>query len=275
MRGSGHGLLRGIPSHVYHARLPGMVGKSQLDLVAKAPLFYLSWLRGVEREQTKALRFGGIFHCALLEPSRFALTHIVEPDHGDLRTKAAKASRDSWRALHDGSTPITEDEYVLSQHMARAVHAHPLAGKMLQDGESELTVRWKDEASGIECKARADRYVPRHNMIIDIKTACDASADAFQKDVAKYRYHVQDAFYRRGFLAAGAPISHFVFLVVEKTPPFAVAVYELDSSAVDRGYELASRDLETLAACMKTDRWPGYPETIQKLSLPKWALEGG
>ncbi len=63
----------------------------------------------------------------------------------------------------------------------------------------------------------------------------------------------------------------FVFIAVEKTPPYAVALYELDAEAVDLGRALARRDLARYANARDFGVWPGYPDAVQSLSLPKWA----
>jgi hypothetical protein len=38
------------------------------------------------------------------------------------------------------------------------------------------------------------------------------------------------------------------------------------------GDELRQRDMRVIADCQATKEWPGYGNTIQSLSLPKWAL---
>ena len=32
------------------------------------------------------------------------------------------------------------------------------------------------------------------------------------------------------------------------------------------------RDLNALARCLESDKWPSYPETIVPLSMPRWAV---
>ena len=159
----------------------------------------------------------------------------------------------------------------LMKLLVKAVRAHRLAGRMIRNGEAELTVRWRDADTGLECKCRADYYVPSLRMVADVKSTLDASHDAFRRDVVKYRYHVQDALYRAGFAAADARIEHFAFIAVEKAPPYAVAVYTLDSFGVEKGHIAARLNIERLAECLKTNTWPGYSAEIQELHLPPWA----
>jgi hypothetical protein len=132
-------------------------------------------------------------------------------------------------------------------------------------------LRWKDLETGLQCKTRADYYVAPRRMVADIKSAEDASYETFRRSVVKYRYHVQDALYRASFGAIGAPIDHFVFVVVEKKPPYAIATYTLDSDAIQRGYAHTVDGMHDMARCLREDSWPGYPVTIRSLDLPPWA----
>lgn len=274
----GAGLHRNVPSDIYHGRHPGLVSKSALDLLNRSPAHYKAWLDGLEQEQTEALEFGGAFHIALLEPDRFASDVVVMPSFdefrdkaGRLSTKEGKAAKAAWELANKGKSVVEESDRELMRAMVSAVHAHPLASKMVRNGEPEVTVRWRDAETGLQCKARADYYVRARRMVVDVKTSFDASSDAFRKSVANYRYHVQDALYRAGFAAAGEPIDHFVFVVVEKRPPHAVAIYTLDSDAIQRGHAHATSGMQRLAECIRNDEWPGYPVTIQTLELPPWA----
>lgn len=107
----------------------------------------------------------------------------------------------------------------------------------------------------------------RTNCIVDLKTTLDASPAGFAKSVAKFRYHVQRAHYSEGF-----DIGNFVFVAVEKTPPYLVAVYVLDEQAEIKGQELRDRDIQLYMDCLENDFWPGYSEDIEELSLPNWSL---
>lgn len=266
------GVVPGLPSELYHRREIGVVSKSALDRVARSPAHYKAWVDGtLPDEDTPAMRFGRAFHCAILEPERFAEEYVTEPDFGDCRSSKNRAKRDEWRAANGARTAISDDDLETISAMRAAILAHPIAGKMIRDGQPELTVRWTDSETGLKCKCRADYYVKRLRMVADLKSCQDASEEAFRKDVAKYRYMVQDALYRAGFEAAGEPIQHFVFLAVEKAPPYAVAVYSLDAEGVGKGYSLARRDMATMAECLNKDEWPGYPPGIRTISLPPWA----
>lgn len=275
------GIHANVADADYHARVPGLISKTALDYAHRSSAHYKAWLDGAEEEDTPALAFGRAFHCALLEPKRFADEYAVEPDFGYLlkhdasgttaeQGKANKIARNEWLAANGHRILICQSDSDAILGMLRSVSSHPLASRILSGGVAEQTVRWTDD-SGLPAKCRPDYFVASRRMIVDVKTTTDAGHDAFRRDVAKYRYHVQNALYRMAFRALEIPVEYFVFLPVEKEPPYAVAVYSIDDAGVERGYNSARTDIEVLSQCARTGEYPGYPSTIQTLELPPWA----
>lgn len=260
-----------VPHAKYHERKIGVVSKSILDLIDRSPAHYKQWIDDGVEERTPALVFGAAFHCALLEPERYAVDYAVEPDFGDCRKTANKAARDSWRSLHENAEHIAADDAKTIENMVAAVRRHPLASRAISDGQSELTLRWTDEDSGLPCKARADYYVEHLGAVFDVKSTLDARPRAFARDVVNYRYHVQDALYRAAFAANRVEVRHFAFVCVEKDPPHAIAIYELDADAVAKGDMAARSNITTMKYCVSSGQWPGYAESIQTIQLPPWA----
>lgn len=265
------GIHLDVSEDVYHARELGVASKSGLDELSKSPAHYHSWVAGAHGKSGAALRFGQALHCAILTPGLCASRYVAEPDFGDCRKKENKALRDEWLAEHGDKVRISDDDYWTIEGIQKSIQSHPIASKLLRDGSSEVSLSWVDEVTGVRCKARVDYWVPSKHLAIDLKTTSDASPDAFARSIYNYRYHVQEAFYRRGFEACGEQIDAFVFLAVEKVPPFALAVYMLDSNAVNAGLNVAVRDMTTLAKCLSTNTWPGYSDHIVTLELPRWA----
>jgi hypothetical protein len=265
------GIHQAVSAAEYHRRELGIVSNSALKHVRRSPAHYKAWIDGTAPDRdTPALAFGRAFHMAILEPQRFATTYIEMPKF-DGRTKAGKAAREAWEEQHVGAEPLLFDDMLTITAMVESVRRHPLASQMIREGQPELTLSWTDEDTGLSCKSRLDYYVESLAMIVDVKTADDASWESFRRDVAKYDYHVQDALYRSAALALEMPVQHFVLLAVEKEPPYAVAPYTLDAEGIGRGYQAARRDMYTLAHCMKTGRFPAYPETIREIEVPIWA----
>lgn len=267
------GIHENVPPELYYQRILGVASKSSLDLLHRAPSVYRNWIDTGEEVSTPALDFGHAFHCALLEPDRFVSDFVVRPDFGDCRFKENKTKRDAWTAANEGKLVISDADMTVVRGIILAAQRHPLAARLLRKGSRELTLRWTDPGTGIECKARADWYVEELGLCLDLKSTIDASLRHFRRDVATHGYHRQEAFYREGFERCGKRLEHFVFLACEKAAPFLVGLYALDARAVENGRASVMRDLETLRRCIDTDTWPGLPETIETIHLPTWAIE--
>lgn len=266
------GAHAGLADSVYHQRVLGVVSKTALDLVARSPAHYKAWIDGAtEEEESDALNFGRAFHCALLEPDLYGKRYTVEPDFGDCRFKANKANRDAWRTAHAGHEHLSADDFARIGGMVASIRRHPLAGRMIREGRSELTLKWRDPESGLTCKSRLDYYVESQAMIVDAKSTIDARWAKFRRQIIDHRYHVQDALYRSAAVELQLPIQFFVFVACEKTPPYAVATYTLDADGIGRGYSAARADIDLLAICVRDNVWPGYPVGIKEIALPDWA----
>jgi hypothetical protein len=59
--------------------------------------------------------------------------------------------------------------------------------------------------------------------------------------------------------------------VQEKTPPYLVAVYELDALAMEAGRARNRRAAEMFRDCTEAGVWPGYSSEVELISLPPWA----
>jgi exodeoxyribonuclease VIII len=244
------------------------IGKSMLDSIARSPLHY--WARHVDPNRveptpTPAMVLGTAFHALLLERDLFETSYIAAPSV-DRRTKAGKAT---WAELEaSGKTVLSEDDLAALTGMAASVLQHPAASRLLAlPGRAEVSLFYEDDATGLRCKARPD-WLTDGGIIVDIKTTQDASPEAFRKSAYNFRYDVQAAHY-----TAAVPDSAFVFIAVEKTPPYAVAVYEADISVMQSGHARRRDNLNCLADCLERDEWPGYDSKIQPLGVPSWAVQ--
>jgi exodeoxyribonuclease VIII len=102
------------------------------------------------------------------------------------------------------------------------------------------------------------------NVIYDIKTTDDASPGAFLRTVQQYRYNLQSLMYRQI-----ACLDRFVFIVVEKEPPFAVCFYELGNELNAKAFMDFERVTKLYKHCTETNSWEGYSSEIQMLDIPQ------
>ncbi len=244
---------------------------SSLKNYSKTPAHYLE-AQNNPTQTTPAMLVGSAVHCLVLDgPAVFSGCYAVAPEC-DKRTKAGKELFAEFVAASEGKEILTPDQDKQVQAMAATVLNHPTARKILTlCTRTELSVTWWDDKNGLGCKGRIDAYNPTNGLLVDLKTTDDASPTAFARTCAKYQYHGQAAFYLDGMLSAGAYATQFLFVVVEKAPPFAVAVYVADESMIEAGRLLVSEYLCKHAECLATDTWPGYDIEVQTITLPPWA----
>ncbi len=260
-----------MPLEDYHAN--AAISKSGLDLIRRSPLHYWeAYLNpeGEGRKVTDALRMGTAFHVLVLEPDQYRNLVAVAPDV-DKRTKAGKEEWQAFEYANDGKIIVKPKENDTLHRMAESVLKKKAAMIALKGkGHVEASLFWQDPITLQECRCRPD-WLRTDGLLVDLKTTTDASPAGFEKSAYNYRYHVQAAFYREGVLrAAGANTEGFVFIAVEKEPPYAVGVYHATEEFMRLGEIDFRRDMEVYAEAMTSDNWPGYPDTIEPLALPRW-----
>lgn len=260
------GIIPGIPIEEYHRH--GSVSKSQLDQFAKSPAHYLASLT-TPRKETAAMRIGSIFHGMVLEGVKVA----VAPQC-DKRTKEGKAIFAEFEAANQGVEIVTADEGEMLFGMVKSVMDHPAARALLNGpGVAEGSCWWHDEQSGELCRCRPDKYRQDLGIIVDLKTTDDASPAGFARSIWKYAYHRQAAMYLDGVEAAtGDIIKGFVFIVVEKAAPFAVATYRLDMQGEEAGRVDYKSLLLDMADCRANNHFPAYSISVETISLPAYAI---
>lgn len=260
---------RADANRTYHADT-GFIGKSGLDLISQSPFHY--WARyldpeRIEPEPTPAMVFGELVHAVLLEPERAAAEYVVAPAGLDRRTKEGKA----WVAENAHKHVVSATDWEAAQRMRSALVANEFVRKALERGVAEQPIRTTHPDTWAGLKAKPDWFDVDSGLVLDLKTTvCAAKAD-FAKSVVRYRYHVQEAFYRDVLQWAGYEVKRFVFAAIEKTHPYAMAVYELPAEAVEHGRKLYERDLLVYSACQESGIWPSYNPEPQTLELPSWA----
>ena len=210
--------------------------------------------------------WGSVVHTAILEPLLFQKKFACASP--DLKRTAKKA----WTEFEEssGKEALTFEEVETLLAMAKSINAHKAASKIIA-GQIEASIFWQDEDTGVLCRCRPDVINKSIGMLVDLKTCSSANPTSFSKDAYNFRYHVQAAFYLDGCKANGIEVDNFVFVCVEKTAPYLVAVYAADQAMIELGRATYKANLETYKRCLHEDNWPGYSESIEILSLPTYA----
>ena len=260
-----------LPASQYHAA-PG-VSNSMLKHLARSPAHLQTYLEQPP-EQTPAILFGRIVHQLLLEPEK-PWSWAVRPPGLDGRSKEGK----EWKARVGNKPILDHEEWLNVEGVVASVRTHPTARLALGNGRSEVSVFMPFTLGrSVLRRARID-FVNEGNALVDIKTTEDARPESFSRTLFNMRYHVQAAYYLdiwNDSLPKGeTPKESFVFIAVEKTPPFAVAVYDLARDAINAGRKEYIRLLQLYMDCEEQRHWPAYDPDIQELNLPAWATRKG
>jgi hypothetical protein len=273
----------------YHADT-SRISKSGTDKINRSPAHYYAHYLDPERvkaEPTPAMQEGTLIHTVILEPHKLAAEYAVlppgAPSRDCLRHRNAKnpseetikniAWWDEWLANNEGKQILDAKQYNKAQRITDSVRRHPAAAWLLErPGIVETPHTWQDLYTGAPCKCMPDKRLHKDNILVDVKSTEDAGPDGFSKSVVNYRYDVQGAYYLDGFDHGANPIRHddFIFIAVEKEPPFAVGVYRLPEEAIKVGREKYLRNLHTYMECLRTGNWPAYSDECIDLSMPKY-----
>ena len=249
------------------------VSRSELWKLKESPEKF-RYAKDHPAEPTAALLFGQVFHKLALEPETFCREFAVAPECNK-RTKAGKEAWDAFCEASIGKTVIDSGVYAQAAAMATSVNAVPLAVKLLQ-GRKEVSFFWTDEETGEECKCRCDCLNENLSVpiIVDLKSCDDASTDAFMRHAINYGYDFQSAMYSEGVRRNINQDPLFVFIAVEKKPPYAVNILQADYDFIRRGEGIYRKLLDTYHDCKQSGNWYGYlgkENIINCLALPAWA----
>lgn len=230
----------------------------------------------------KAALDGGEEHKAVFDQGKVAHTlvlgkgaSIAVAPFADWRTAVAREFKQ--QAYDDGLTPILAVDYAKAKQLADSVLSHPIASALFTGGEAEVSAFWTDPATGVDCRARFD-YLPepvkgKRLIVPDLKTALSAHPGEFGRAAAKFHYAMQDAWYSDALKALDLdPDPAFVFVTVEKEPPYIVTVGQLRAEDKRLGRGLNDKARRIYRECMANDHWPAYtaPNEIAEISLPHW-----
>lgn len=227
------------------------------------------------RKPTKAFDLGHAAHKYVLGVGE----ELAVVDAKDWRTKAAKEAAAAARA--EGKVPLLTHQHEQVLAMAAKIREHPIAGALFREGtgRAEHSVWWRDEHTGVMCRARFDwlpDIVPGRRMILpEYKTAAKADLEAIPRAMQEYGYHCQGAWYLDaldGTDLGGDQPAAFVLVFQEKEAPYCVSVVEPDTQSLRIGGYLNHQARELFAKCEQDNHWPSYSEQVERVSLPQWVL---
>jgi exodeoxyribonuclease VIII len=263
------GIYKNILNETYHrSKEWSALSCSGIKDFLKAPAVYKAKKETAE-STNDAFLLGSAFHAVVLEPDVYEESFAVFD--GTRRGKAWE----SFAQENCYKTIITPSIQSTVEAMREAVMKDETALALISaQGECEESVFWNDATYGFPCKCRPDKRIPELKMLIDLKSTVDASPEGFAKSVINYGYDIQAAWYLSGINAAQSDLYRdFLFVAVEKNPPYLTQVYRATDDVIESGKKKIRSMIGRYAECLKTDVWPGYDGGVIDIVLPSWAIK--
>mgnify|MGYP006423719621 CR=1 FL=1 len=289
----------------YHAA-HGLSSTALKELVQRSPAHCRALMDGLRRKTSDSMDLGTVVHSAVLEPDTFWDLYWLAPakaDHpealdtvadyrnacdyfgADYKAKDTKAALRAalegidapvafWEDLKtcpDGKSEITRHQFDVASGISGAIRETPDAADLFSAGDPEVSFFALDEPTEVVVKARADCYLEKQGMVVDLKTCEDARPHAVQRAIVNYGYDLSAAMYLDVIGRAGMSAESFVWVFAETAPPYAIRVYVASSDMLEQAHARYRAGLEQFAWCRDTDSWPGYEGAAQVIDLPAWA----
>ena len=216
-------------------------------------------------KQTKAMADGTAVHAFFLERDKFDTDFVIKPADMRLNTKVGK----EWALEHQSKIIIDSELGNNLYEMEKSFMDSPARLIYDKQGQSELSYFW-DDLGLVKGKCRPDWISNDGNIVVDIKTTTDASPKGFQKSIANWGYHLQLGWYIRGLQKLGQPVKEFIFIAIEKTPPFSVGVYRANKEMITYANDEINNLVYDIDESLKSDDFPDYTPEIMDLGLPNW-----
>jgi hypothetical protein len=255
-----NGWVEDQPDHIYHAGAG--ISSTQLKDLLRSPMHFKN------RKYKDAAHFalGRAIHAAVLLPKVFEEQCKVIPDV-NARTKAGREERDSFLAACGPDDIVLKNAAEAAQVKAIQESVMSSFGYLFQNGRPEISGYFHSQDFECLLKIRPDYLNERESAVIDLKSCVDASEKGVMSAVRRYKYHLSAAYYLDVAQELDADVLDFVWVFVEKDPPYACAAYRATEVTLMLGREMYRDALGRYHKCLNTDVWPGYTNEIQQLDL--------
>lgn len=188
--------------------------------------------------------------------------------NGAASTKAAKEFIEDCRAR--GVTPLKEAEVDAIHAIAARVKAKlGLLDIHLDPAHSEVAALAQFDGVWNRCMIDNAPSDPRQPLY-DLKTTVDASPAQVERTIMNYGYQMQAQHYIDIWKATTGEERSFVFIFVEKEPPFEVTLARIAYGTMVIAKKQIGRARELWRLCLDRGEWPGYPIGIMEVDLPEY-----
>lgn len=245
------------------------------------------WLAGIPNEPTKAMKFGSVVDCLLLTPELFKKRYAVCPEFYMGKRKHARKDDpliekpwnsnaktcEDWEEEQQEAGLVcvsfkikTEAEKAIKRAMQKEEFSEVIANskkQVLVTGEYRSVVH----KVTFPVKSLLDLVPSPYSLcgksVLDLKTAVDASEEAWNKAVFYQEYDIQSAMhldmYREATKEERTEVRH---IIIENTEPFEPALRIMNSTFLNLGRGGLMAALERYAECLALKRFPSYEDLM-------------
>lgn len=283
--------IRNMPIEVYHQH--PAISESGLKTLLDCPAkYYYKYLSGeYEAKEKPHFKIGKACHKYILEGEQAFLQEYWHNPYSELtKSELVRLLQDKFNydcsiakylvtdlmellLDNEGITPknihLNKNELNQVIGTARAIKANKKAyNAFRQKGESEISLFWQDDDTGIWLKCRPDYLPVDHKLIPDYKTCASVNPEIFYGEFIKYGYHIQAAMYTKGIKAVfGDDVDTFFFVAQEKEPPYITQIYIPDADIITYGDKAVNLGIEKFLECKNSGIWETYSNEIIEMSL--------
>ena len=220
---------------------------------------------------------GTAAHCACLEPDRLGQCVLQIPR--EVLSASGSRAGAAWKqyaAEHADKVLLKEDDYQAVLKIRDAVYAHPLAKLYLEAaGPVENAILWRDEASGLACRARPDKLLADMPLVVDLKTGTESGERWFTNRAIDHGYDIQAAHYSAGVELLRGECPVWAWIVVPTSPPYMpVRVFGMEHDRLEWASHKRRSALTQIVDRRVSGDWSDTDEhELKILSFPKWSYE--
>lgn len=245
-----------------------------------------------ERRETPALRIGRAMaaiveggeealreHFAVLpedKPRKPSAQQVAAYNEGRA-TEIGKASVEFWRGVAEDHRDFVSDaEWRMLIAMGGVLASDP-AAQTVMGGEPEVTMAWRDEATGLWILSRPDT-VSFSGMMSDYKRMATEGrafdARTVDQRITQHGYDMQMALAEESFERLTGHRPDSVGIIAQwADPPHHVILREIALDDLEIARRMNRIAIDRFAECLESGYWPGPGEEVGAYSRPQWQRE--
>lgn len=251
---AGSRLYRNLPAEQYHSDEEAVSCSMLKPLLISPAHFQANRLK--RNKATKAMDFGSLVHCLVLEPQQLSAGFAVYPGLADGRSAEYKEflTNNPTRLIVDEPT-YAHGRQLAEKILHRKVFGRPF-GDFVAEGIPEASIYVVEPKTGLQLRTRLDLYHPE--LSFDLKSTRQSSVDGFVRDALDMHYDMQAFMYTcaRALYDGPRKAPPFVFITAESDEPHSINQISAGETFMDNGARKFQEVLSVYEACTKADYWP-------------------